>query len=290
MTPRLFALSDLHVNHVDNRQTLTDLEPHPNDWLILAGDLGETEAHLRWTLELLAPRWGQVVWVPGNHELWTPPKEEAAGGLRGEARYLSQVALCRRYGVLTPEDPYPLLPGRDDLYLCPLFLLYDYSWGPDGMTPAEVVKWAAQERIIAVDERLLHPDPYPSRAAWCAARVAQTAARLDALPAGARTVLVNHWPLRKDLVRLFRIPRYTPWCGTRLTEDWHRRFRAEVVVTGHLHMRATDWRDGTRFEEVSLGYPRHWRTETGAPGYLRQILPWEGTPPEGGTAGPEWHR
>ena len=290
MSPRLFALSDLHVNHADNRKTLAEVQPHPEDWLILAGDLGETEAHLRWTLELLAPRWKQILWVPGNHELWTPPREEEQGGLRGEARYLSQVELCRSYGVLTPEDPYITLPGRPDLYLCPMMLLYDYSWGPEGMTPAQVVRWAAEERIIAVDERLLHPDPYPSRAAWCAARVAQTATRLEALPADANTILINHWPLRKDLVRLFRIPRYTPWCGTRLTEDWHRRFRAEVVVTGHLHMRATDWRDGTRFEEVSLGYPRHWRDETGAPGYLRQILPWDGIRPDGGTGGPDWHR
>ena len=158
------------------------------------------------------------------------------------------------------------------------------------MSPAQVVRWAAEERILAVDERLLHPDPYPSRAAWCAARVEQTAARLGKLPAGDKKVLINHWPLRADTIRLFRIPRYAPWCGTELTEDWHTRFGAEVVVTGHLHMRATDWRDGVRFEEVSLGYPRHWRDETGAAGYLRQILPFDGTTPPSGHAGPGWHR
>ena len=98
------------------------------------------------------------------------------------------------------------------------------------------------------------------------------------------------WPLRADTIRLFRIPRYAPWCGTELTEDWHTRFNAEVVVTGHLHMRATDWRDGVRFEEVSLGYPRHWKSETGASGYLRQILPFDGVAPDGGNAGPDWHR
>jgi hypothetical protein len=288
---RLFGLSDLHVNHAPNRSTLTELEQHPQDWLILAGDLGETEAHLKWTLELLVPRWKQILWVPGNHELWTPPREADAGGLRGEYRYLSQVEMCRSYGVLTPEDPYPLWPGSTDpIYLCPLFLLYDYSYAPDGMTPTQVVAWAREDGIVAMDERLLHADPYPSRASWCAARVAHTAERLAALPENARTVLINHWPLRQDLVRLFRIPRYTPWCGTRLTHDWHTRFRAEVVVSGHLHMRSTDWRDGTRFEEVSLGYPRHWRPETGASGYIRQILPYTGDVPENGADGPNWHR
>ena len=67
------------------------------------------------------------------------------------------------------------------------------------------------------------------------------------------------------------------------------RYRADVVVTGHLHMRATDWRDGTRFEEVSLGYPRHWTASKGANSYLREVLPGP-PPPTSGFGGPIWHR
>jgi hypothetical protein len=85
-------------------------------------------------------------------------------------------------------------------------------------------------------------------------------------------VLVNHWPLRYDVVRLGRVPRYSPWCGTRATEHWHQRFGAIVCIHGHQHVRATDLRDGVRFEEVSLGYPAHWDHARGAAGYLRRIL------------------
>ena len=112
---------------------------------------------------------------------------------------------------------------------------------------------------------------------------------VDAVAEGERLVLINHYPLRADLVRLFRIPRLTPWCGTRATEEWHRRYPVDVVVTGHLHMRATDWRDGVRFEEVALGYPRHWRADNGIGHYIRQILPRVPAPP-GGRGGPIWHR
>ena len=76
--------------------------------------------------------------------------------------------------------------------------------------------------------------------------------------------------------------------GTRETEDWHVRYRAEVVVTGHLHMRATDWRHGVRFEEVALGYPRHWNQDKGFAAYIREILPGPETPLRG-FAGPVWH-
>jgi predicted phosphodiesterase len=283
---KLFALSDLHVNHEANRSTLEALPAHPEDWLILGGDIGESVEHLGWTLRLLTPRWARILWIPGNHELWT-----VRDGLRGEAKYLRLVQACRDFGVDTPEDPYPRWPGPGpERLICPLFLLYDYTFCPPGMTPAQAVAWAAEDGIQCADETYLQSDPFPDRAAWCTARIATTEARLAQIPAHARTILVHHWPLRLDLVRLYRIPRFIPWCGSLATHDWHVRFRADVVVSGHLHMRATDWRDSVRFEEVSLGYPRHWDAAKGAVGYLREILPGTARAPAGGIAGPEWHR
>jgi 3',5'-cyclic AMP phosphodiesterase CpdA len=281
---RLLALSDLHVNHAANLAALAALPDHPDDTLILAGDVADRVDDVARALDLLGPKFRQLLWVPGNHELWTVEPN----GLRGEARYRALVDVCRVRGVLTPEDPFAPWPTGDGrkVVLCPLFLLYDYTFAPDG--PDTAVAWAAEDGIRCVDEQLLHPDPYPSRAAWCAARVAHSEARLAAIPADTQTILIAHWPLRRDLVRLFRIPRFIPWCGTLATEDWHVRYRADCVVTGHLHMRATDWRDGVRFEEVSLGTPRHWTPERGAAAYLRQILP--APPPPADPAITAWHR
>ena len=282
---RVFGLSDLHVGHATNRESVASLQAHPDDWLIVAGDVGESLAHLQWTLDQLAPKFARLAWVPGNHELWTsedPP-------LFGVDKYNALVEVCRARGVLTPEDPYETIPGTD-LLLVPMFLLYDYSFCPDGYGPDEAIRWARESGILCADESRLRPDPFESRVAWCHARLEATRARLDALPPETKTLLVNHWPLRHDLCRLYRIPRFTPWCGTRQTEDWHTRYGAEIVVSGHLHMRATDWRDGVRFEEISLGYPRQYDTTRGAPGYLRQIWPKTTEPPPTGTGGPIWHR
>jgi 3',5'-cyclic AMP phosphodiesterase CpdA len=282
---RLLALSDVHVNHGSNLDALAAIGPHPEDWLIVAGDVCERPSELEATLDLLGERFAKLLWVPGNHELWAVGKDAP----RGVARYMDLVRICRERGVLTPEDPYIAWPGQHDLVLVPMFLLYDYTFSPDGMDPDAARAWAREAGIRCMDEVMLRPDPYPTIDAWCRARVEATERRLDALPAGTRTVLINHWPLRRDLVRLYRIPRFSPWCGTRATEDWHVRYRADVVVTGHLHMRATDWRNGTRFEEVSLGYPRHWTQERGAASYLRTVLPGP-PPPPSGFGGPNWHR
>jgi len=284
---KLWAISDLHLNHERNRDALASLPARAHDHLIVGGDVTEDPRRLRWCLTLLAERFAQLYWVPGNHELWSVG--EAA--LRGVAAYEAMVAVCRDLGVRTPEDPFLVWPGEGPRrVIAPLFVLYDYSFAPDHVAPADAVAWAREDGIVCRDESLLHSDPYPSKSAWCAARLAQTRARLDGIPHDTRTVLVNHFPLRRDLVRLHRIPRFIPWCGTRETEDWHLRYRADVVVTGHLHMRATDWRDGVRFEEVAVGYPRHWRQEKSWGDYLREILPGSVDPPATGHGGPVWHR
>ncbi len=213
--------------------------------------------------------------MPGNHDLWTVQQDPSR--LRGEARYRRLVEVCRSYGVLTPEDPYYRWPETYDgvcYRVAPVFVLYDYSFRPPEVAAEDVLDWAAASGVMCSDEVLLHPDPHPSRQAWCAARVRYTERRLvEVSQDGCRLVLVNHFPLREDLFELRRIPRFSIWCGTRATEDWHRRFPLAVAVYGHIHIKGTHFRDGVRFEEVSLGYPRDWERLHGVAFYMRQILP-----------------
>jgi 3',5'-cyclic AMP phosphodiesterase CpdA len=270
-TPRLLATSDLHVSHRINREALDAIPPHPRDWLIVAGDVGERPSHLTHALERIVPRFARVIWTPGNHDLWCPPG--ATDRTRGQARYDELVGICRAHGVSTPEDPYLEWPGEPGTFVVPMFLLFDYSFRPSDVPLEQAVAWARASGVVSGDEQMLDPSPWPTRTAWCHARVEMTEARLNALPAGARTVLVNHWPLRHDLARPPRVPRFSIWCGTTRTEDWGRRYRARAVVSGHLHLRTTIWRHGVRYDEVSLGYPRDWRHERGLAWYLREILP-----------------
>src|ERR1700704_5894714 len=124
----LLGVSDLHVTHPDNRRVVEGLWPHsPTDWLLVCGDVSEATEDVEWTLSLLSERFARVVWVPGNHELWTLPDDTMA--LRGEQRYLHLVEMCRRMGVTTPEDSYPVWDGTGGpMTIAPLFLLYDYTF------------------------------------------------------------------------------------------------------------------------------------------------------------------
>ncbi|MGQ0736784.1 MAG: metallophosphoesterase family protein [Acidobacteriota bacterium] len=266
----LWAISDLHVGYERNRRAVESLEAAADDWLILAGDTGESPAHLDVVLTALTPKFARIFWTVGNHDLWTP--HAMPGERRGEAHYQRLVALCRRHGVVTPEDPYARWPGPGPpTAIVPTFTLYDYSFRPDDVQAAEALAWAAATGVRCADEDLLHPHPYQSRDAWCRARVAETEARLDAIPPGTRLILANHWPLRRDHAVLPRIPRFSIWCGTRATEDWHRRYPVDAVIYGHLHLRSSRELDGVRFEEVSLGYPAQWDARKGMRAYLRLI-------------------
>lgn len=271
---RLLAVSDLHVSFPQNRAAVAGLRPEsPADWLLVAGDVSEIAADVEWALRLLSERFAKVIWTPGNHELWTHPTDPLQ--LRGESRYHHLVEMCRSLGVVTPEDPYPLWEGADGpVTIAPLFLLYDYTFLPAGATTKESGLARAYETgIVCSDETMLHPDPHPSREAWCRARVQATERRLQAVDQSHPTILVNHFPLIREPTRVLRYPEFAQWCGTVATANWHIRFNAAAAVYGHLHIPRTTWHDGVRFDEVSFGYPREWQLRGSAPGPPRVILP-----------------
>ena len=274
MPGSLFAVSDLHISYAENRRVVNELRPESaDDWLIVAGDVGEIFGDIEQALRLLRSRFAEVIWAPGNHELWTHAKDPVR--LRGEQRYEALVRMCRENGVHTPEDEFLVWPGpTGPVTIAPLFQLYDYTWlAPGTTTKKESLDYAYGTGVVCTDETLLHPDPHPDRESWSAARVAESERRLAALGPAARTVLVSHWPLVRQPTEVLWFPEFAQWCGTTRTADWHTRFRAEVAIYGHLHIPRTTYYDGVRFEEVSLGYPREWGKREQPPVLPRRVFP-----------------
>jgi 3',5'-cyclic AMP phosphodiesterase CpdA len=77
--------------------------------LVVCGDVADSPTDVEWPLGLLRERFSTVIWAPGNHEPLT--HRDDASGLRGVRRYRRLVGICRRLGVITPEDSYPV--GKD---------------------------------------------------------------------------------------------------------------------------------------------------------------------------------
>ena len=250
----LWAVADLHVAVKANRALVDALEPgNPDDWLIVAGDVAERPELVLRTLGQLSRRYAQVIWAPGNHELFCRGADEHVS----KDRYRQLVDGCRRLGILTPEDPYAEFGG---VTICPLFTLYDYSWRPQGTTIDEALEMANRSQVIMTDEFAIKPFVDP--VLWCRERLRYTVRRLARVE--GPTILVNHWPLIREPLEAVYYPELSMWAGTRHTQDWATRYAAEHVIYGHLHIPGTTVVDGVPHTEVSLGYPREWQPREGS--------------------------
>ena len=269
---KLYAISDLHLAKGRNVEAIQGLNHYPEDYLVIVGDVGEKEEQIRFAFDQITPKFKQVAWVPGNHDLWSVPGGAVGDALRGEEKYLRFIQICDEYGVAHPQGEYPILELESGpCVLAPTFTLYDYSFRPKDVAYENAVDWSAKEGVVCRDESLLHPDPYPSRKQWCEQRCQYTEQRLAQIPKQYPIIIANHFPLLEELAYLPRIPTFKVWCGTTITESWIERFNIKVALYGHLHIRSTKFIKGVCFEEVSLGYPTQWDASKNINQYLRQI-------------------
>ena len=244
----LWAVSDLHMAVKKNGEKLDLIQPtSPDDWLIVAGDVAERTDLVLKTLSLLNSRFHTVIWVPGNHELFSRSSDHNVG----IGKYQELVDGCRRMGVLTPEDPYPTF---GDHTICPLFTLYDYSWRRQGVSPEQAIAEAHQRQVVFTDEFAIKPFKDPVE--WCRERLRYSVLRLAQVQ--GPTVLINHWPLVREVMAAVFIKEIGLWSGSRHTQDWPRRYHADKVIYGHLHMPRELVVDGVTHVDVSLGYPHEW--------------------------------
>ena len=207
--PKLMAVSDIHVGHQGNKPVVEQIRPDsPEDWLIVAGDVGEILDDIDGRCALLRERFAKVIWAPGNHELWTP--RQGPGEMQGRASLSTTWWRCAAsIDIATPEDPYPVWrgPGGDGHHRAAvraLRLLLQPARPDDqgqGAAPARTTRVSC-----ATDEFLLHPTRTRPARRGVTSAIAETerflAARDETLP----TVLVNHFPLVRDPTRS---------CGTR---------------------------------------------------------------------------
>jgi predicted phosphodiesterase len=227
---RIYAISDLHTDFRENREALerAPMAGHRDDVLIVAGDVADSEPVLRDTLQLLASRFGEVFFVPGNHELW----------VRGEDRdsmekFRAVLRICDETGVRTE-------PARvGDTWIVPLFSWYDASFDVRGEAAAdELEAWADRyftrwpNEVQRVDEAFLEMnEPYVRRY-------------------DAPVITFSHFVPRPELlppVHSLRFKGLPLVAGSMGIERQIRRIQPRVHVFGHTHIPADTVIEGVRY-------------------------------------------
>jgi predicted phosphodiesterase len=253
---RVFALSDLHVDYEPNLRWVEALSAtdHRDDLLILAGDLTDRLPLLAYCLQTLVRRFRNVIFVPGNHELWVSRDAVPMDSLR---KFEVVMALAVQCGASVSAH------REAGLSILPLLGWYDDSFGvPD-----------KDLRLAWMDYRACRwPHGYDA---------ARIAAHFDALNEAQETTVLGtqsdpraspgpaEWIITCShfLPRIDVMPEYIsdegrmlyPVLGSRRIEARLRRLGARIHVYGHSHVNRDVEIDGVRYVNNAFGYPRETR-------------------------------
>lgn len=239
---RIFALSDIHVDYAENRTWLAGLsaEEYRDDILVLAGDVADITGLMADAFARLRHSFREVLYVPGNHDLWTY-RNGMADSL---AAFDHVMKVAADHGVRT--GPYT----EGGLSVIPLHGWYDYSFG----RPSEELSYLWMDYLACS-----WPDGFDE----AAITRHFTSINRDVLSIrNERTITFSHFMPRIDLMPSI-IPEKKrflyPVLGTTVLEKQIRAIGPRVHVYGHTHVNRRIERDGILYINNAFGYPRETR-------------------------------
>lgn len=145
---RAFLISDMHCDHAQNldwmRDHLPPRKPDCFDVVVCCGDVSDNLDILRRVLVLLRSRFNEVLFTPGNHELWANRDPDGSTSLH---RLETVRQLCDACGVRTepvrvvggpsPSETELGGGGCDDVLFVPLHSWYHPSWDREPDLPSD---------------------------------------------------------------------------------------------------------------------------------------------------------
>lgn len=236
---RLFAISDLHLDYLENLDWLINLSSvdYVDDAIIVAGDISDSISVVRNGFDHLSRRFSKVLFVPGNHDLWVD-----RSGLMDSIE-----KLWRLYEIAESHGIHVRKCTLGDTEIIPLMGWYDFSFGDpcnDLMRcwmDFHRCKWP--ERIVDV------------------ADVADFFFSLNrdlAATETFRTVSFSHFLPRIDLMPSY-IPvthqMVYPVLGSLELDKQIRALRSSIHIYGHSHVNMDVTIDGIRYINNAFGYP-----------------------------------
>src|SRR4030067_3541932 len=235
---RVFALSDIHIDYRENRNWLLSLskEDYRDDILLLAGDVSDMTHFLELAFRSLMKRVCEVMFVPGNHDLWI-----YRNNVQNSLVHFNRIkALAHENGVqMGPKSIGPIS-------LIPLYGWYDYSFG----APSEALSYIWRD-FSACAWPHNFSDPEITRL-FVAMNEDHLSMRNDHI------ISFSHFMPRIDLMPPI-IPQEKrilyPVPGTALLEEQIRRLGSKIHVYGHTHVTMRAHKDGVLYVNNAFGYP-----------------------------------
>jgi predicted phosphodiesterase len=236
---RILTISDIHIDFDENRKWVLNIskQEYQDDILILAGDVSDIVSHLADAFTFLMKRFREVLFVPGNHDLWVHRNKEI--------RSLEKLELIKK---MAGDAGVRMTPYHENSFsIIPLHAWYDYSFGE----PSEKLLM-----IWGDFNACQWPDTYDEQ------KITSHFLSMNEYSTGNNSGIIitfSHFMPRIDLMPDF-IPRehriLYPALGTKKLEFLLRRISPRMHIYGHTHVNRYVERDRILYINNALGYPR----------------------------------
>lgn len=264
---RLFALSDIHVDYRANLEWVRALSrvDYLDDVLVLAGDISHESERVREAFELLLRRFGQVMFVPGNHDLWLRDGEHADSLMKLRAL----LRLCDELGVITEPRRVDQSGAGKPMWVVPLFSWYEK---PEEGASSLYVEKSGEDPTLSmwVDNWAVRWPDFGGGITPASYFIGMNEPAIAEVVDGD-VVTFSHFLPRSELAFLSSEERaawkgplvdplpefnFSRVAGTTRLDDQLRHLGARLHVYGHQHRNRRLDIDGVRYISYCLGYPR----------------------------------
>ncbi len=236
---RVFAISDIHIDFEENRQWVWNLsqKDYQEDILLVAGDIHSKIPEVAKTFVQLKKCFAQIMFVPGNHDLWTSLEPQYSS--LEKFRLLQKT--CQEEGIQTT----PFSTGK--LTIVPLLSWYDFSFGkPTNQVVSSWgdfyrCKWPPEFDMPAITKFFLD----------------ENQPLLKSYP--GKVISFSHFLPRIDVMPIFSKRDLFPVLGSRHLDEQIRTIGSQLHIYGHSHINQVKEIDGVIYFNNAYGYPRETR-------------------------------
>jgi len=244
---RVFAVSDIHADYAENFAWVQALsqDEYLNDILILAGDVSDSMDILQRVFDTLQQRFSELLFVPGNHELWVQGSEYDCSLEKFDAI----MTLCRTRQVRVDVCRVA------GISFVPLLSWYDFSFGePDrhlrrAWRDFRACRWPAHlDSSAAVSAYFLNKNLPALEASLSLADGAECNTLIS----------YSHFLPRIDVMPA-QIPeqrrRVYPVLGSEALGKQVKQLMPDIHVYGHSHVNQSVELGGIRYINNAFAYP-----------------------------------
>ena len=269
---KIWAVSDIHIDYLENRQWLLGLsnQDYQRDILILAGDISHRLEHIELAFKTLSACFKLVCFTVGNHDLWCVDKQSTANDSLHKQQQITKLA--EYYGIAI--SAVSITTAKGELRIFPLQSWYDYSFSP--LNAYLLTRWAdftacswpssvkpikcsadAFLKQTELDQNLCkyflaantsmlkhHARPFESS--------------IDQADIVSTTLTFSHFMPRIDIMPEF-IPavhqQVYPVLGCNQLDNQLRQLASDIHVYGHSHVNRDETIEGVRYINNAFAAP-----------------------------------